>query len=154
MKLDISTTLNRINKIKEILSKENTPNLKDLAKRCNLPESTTSLYINNYLKDVLNISKNGRDKKISLIKNKTSNFENNLLREKNKINRVIDLRKKGLTYSEIKTSIRKDGLNVGNGTLSNYLKEISIENKYLEKYHQRIRDDRINAGKKGGKIRV
>ncbi len=52
MKLDNSTTINRINKIKEVLSIENNLTIKSLAKKTNLPESTTSLYINNYLKDI------------------------------------------------------------------------------------------------------
>jgi len=154
MKLDYSITLKRIDKIKNILSRENEITIKNLAKKVNLPESTTSLYVNNYLQDICLMKKDGREKRISLANNKISKFENRLIDEKSKIGIARKLRKNGLTYSEIKDKLKDKGFKMGDGTLSKYLNKIRANGEYKDRYNKKIKEDRRNAGKIGGKIRV
>ncbi len=64
------------------------------------------------------------------------------------------MRKKGLTYSEIKNNLKDRGFKIGDGTLSEYLDKIKINKEYKKRYIRKIKNDRKNAGKIGGKIRV
>jgi hypothetical protein len=154
MRLDISTTLRRINKIKKVLLNKNDVTIKDLAKQSNLPETTTSLYVQNYLKDICLIKKIGREKRVSLIKNKSSLFESNLEKQNSKLDLAKELRKKGFSYSEIKERLVKQGFYMGNGTLSENLRGINIDENSKGRYLRKIQEDRTRAGKIGGKIRV
>jgi len=154
MKLDNSTTHKRIRKIKGVLNKENNLTIKELAKRVNLPETTTSLYVKEYLKDICPIKKLGREKRVFIIKNKISSFEKNLQKQDYKMELASKLRKKGFTYSEIKEKLNKKGFRIGDGTLSKDLRNIEISKLNKKRYIEKISEDRKNAGKIGGKIRV
>lgn len=155
MRLDYSTTRNKINSIKKAISKEEDLTLNKIAKICKLPQSTVSLYINKYLKDILIIKKDGKERRVSMIPNHSSSlFEKNLERYKSRIATAINLRKEGFSYSEIKQFLRKNNLNISDGVLSNTLKHIKIEGYPQKRYLQKMKKNKQKAGKIGGRIRA
>ena len=155
MRLDYSTTKDRINLIKITISQKEGLTINKIAEICKLPQSTTSLYINQYLKDVLYVKKEGRLRRVYLTSsNSKSLFEDKMERYKSRIAIAISLRKRGLSYSEIKSFLMKDNLKISDGILSNTLKHIKIEKNYEKRYLQKLKENKKKAGKIGGKIRA
>jgi len=155
MKLDYSTTKYRIDLIKRVISQEKDATIKKIAKICKLPQSTVSLYINYYLKDILSIKKEGRERKVSMVSdNFQSIFEKNLEKYNSRIDTAVCLRKRGFSYSEIKRFLIKDNLKMSDGILSNTLRNVKIERNHEKRYLQKIKENKQKAGKIGGKIRA
>ncbi len=154
MKLDNSTTIKRVNKIREVLGKTNNVSIKIIAKESSMPETTVSLYVQTYLKDICLTKKIGKEKRVFLITKKISLFEKNLQEQNKRLILIKQLREKGFSYSEIKGQLREKGWNIGDGTLSENLKNVKINKKSEKRYLNKIKEDRVKAGKIGGKIRV
>ncbi len=155
MRLDYSTTKNRVNLIRNIISAEEGLTINKIAKMCKIPQSTISLYVNKYLKDILSIKKKGKEKRVFMMPTSSKSlFEKNLEKYKSRIDTAIELRKKGLSYSEIKHCLMKDNLRISDGILSDTLRHIKIGKNHEKRYLQKMNENKQKAGKMGGKIRA
>lgn len=152
LKVGLSTTLERIKKVREIL--QDNPEglwLRELADISEIERTSLYAIINNFFSKKLEVKKIGKIKIIKLIDSTPSKKEKRLIQREKALRLAYNLRRNGLTYSEISKKISEK---IGYNIWVAYLKDIEMGEKGKKRYLKKISNDRRKAGRKGGRKHI
>jgi len=151
-KVGLSTTLERIRKIREIL--QNNPgnlSLRKLSDSSGIEGTSLHALINNFFLRKIKIKKLDKINIIELIDPIPSKKEERLIIREKALRLAYNLRVNGLTYSEISKKVREE---IGQNIWIKYLKDIKMSERGKKRYLKKISNDRRKAGIKGGRKHI
>lgn len=151
-KIGLSETLNRIEIIRKILNvHKNGLYPSEISKLSNIKRNSLSNLIYRFFKEKVSITKIGRNKLFKLINKNPSQAELRLINREKALQKAINLREKGFSYSEIIIILKKE---FGGAINIKSIVNIKMNKIGLERYNRKFKEDRKKAGLKGGKIHV